>query len=600
MADKREIEKQEANQRKTLRAVNNSFGRALFARQGTALRWEEYLDALIGDQQIGGRELHGKFDTVTNLLFSQVMTIVPILTANIPSVSLVPEYDTEYWKRRGKLLERLINRIFRRNEITERMAEAVTYSEVFGKGYFKTTWDKFGYGGFGDVRIDAPDPRAIILEPGKMRIRDMNMIYETAQLDAISLARRYPDRAGDIARLFQRQKAGQSPDFNTVHLPNLIATSPTAPGASVATTSVSFADAANMQEEEVPTVPIIEAWFFDEDIVDTMVDRIDHDGQPMVDPDTGKTKREHKTVNKYPDGRLMRYSGDTLFEDKANPFPGLPYAEFFNYFIPGEPYGMGDIEQALPIQRDYNTRKNQIMDWFTYNTHPVRFYDGRTGLDESQLTNDPNAWMRVDDVNGIREFVPRPLSVAAFESLLLHKQEIETIFGVREVTQGTIPGDIRSGTAIEALQEAADVRLRRKSAAIESGIKDMARFIINLIAQHYEVGIHYDDSDEDLMLSEVNGDMFDIDIRAGVNQPRSQSAQQVERKYMFEQDMLDHEAYYENAKVKLDNSDEIKARMLPLWNAIKEAKLAEAELAAEEAAEPAPPPQIAGPVPGGV
>jgi hypothetical protein len=297
-------------------------------------------------------------------------------------------------------------------------------------------------------------------------------------------------------------------------------------------------------------------------------------------------------VKKYPHGRVILYSGKTIFEDRANKFPGIPYIEWYNYRITGKLYGMSELTQLAPIQKQYNARANQTMDILNFAIGPIRFYDRRSGLDPSTLTNSPNQWIPVHSVDGIRTEQGYRIGGAPFEAMENEKRNMETVSGVREITQGTVPSDVRSGAAIEALQEAADVRLRGKSGELETTTYNAGRFIIDMIVQFYKEDIHYNISDELAQSKEyklwkdkkLTSDFFDIEVRAGVNQPRSRIAQQQFMQWGYDRDIFD-ELYIINHS-QIDDKETLIARQQPLWDARKEAKKAEAEGAAQQAAQP--------------
>ena len=80
----------------------------------------------------------------------------------------------------------------------------------------------------------------------------------------------------------------------------------------------------------------------------------------------------------------------------------------------------------------------------------------------------------------------------------------------------------------------------------------------------------------------VLADMFDIEISAGVNAPRSKVAQQQERQWMFDRQIIDPLIIVENST--LENKEEVITRMKPQWDAQKEA----AEAAAQQAQQQPP------------
>ena len=223
---------------------------------------------------------------------------------------------------------------------------------------------------------------------------------------------------------------------------------------------------------------------------------------------------------------------------------------------------MGDLTQSKPLQEQYNVRSNQIIDMLNFNIAPMRFYDSSSGLDPDEITNAPNDWVGVTDVNGIKQFDPPGVQAATFHSLLKIQKDIETMFGVHGVTQGEVPGDVRSGFAVEQLQEAAQGRLKMKSRFIESAMQELAKYLIQMIGVFYIPGVHYTES---MNLEGVTADMFDVQIKAGVNLPASRYAQQQFVQWAFAQRIVDQQYVVEHSD--LEGKEALIARRTQYWDA---------------------------------
>lgn len=548
---------------------------AKLARGTTTEKWKEYLEWLKGNQELEERA-DFQANTVTNYLFSQVMTEVPILSANVPEVNLIPEIDE--LQPIADELERLIKRIFNRNSFDLRQVELSTHGLTFGKAYMKPTWNKLMFGGAGDIMIQVPDTRNIFLEPGKMSLRETNYLFECRHLNKLTLYRMFPDRKGAIDRLFMKAQSQEPTPLPATIETDEYGRHPSAPGDAIDTTTEAYiTDVALGRPNDKVTIEFVEAWFVDERTVED-IKRIH------------KNKRIYQDDNKkpaFPTGRLVQFAGLEQFSDKANPFPAFPYVEYNNYFIPGEQYSMSELEQAIPLQEQYNIRTNQIFDMLNFNIAPMRFYDSRSGLEPEELTNAPNDWIGVLDVDGIKQFDPPGVPAATFESLIKLQRDIETIFGVHEVTQGQSPGDVRSGFAIEQLQAAAQVRLRMKTGFIEAAIKELARYLIKMIGIFYIPGIHYP---EGMDLTGITDEMFEVHIKAGVNLPASRFAQQQFIQWAFAQRIVDPQYVVEHSD--LEGKDALIGRMSPMWEAEKNAFLQQAQMAGMQ--QQGPPQQVGG------
>jgi hypothetical protein len=189
-------------------------------------------------------------------------------------------------------------------------------------------------------------------------------------------------------------------------------------------------------------------------------------------------------------------------------------------------------------------------------------------------------------VAGIVQLDAPPINAAIFESLFKLQKDIETIMGVREVTQGSVPGDIRSGFAIEQLQEAAEVRLRMKLMLIKGADLDLAKFLTRMIGVFYIPGTHYPDTFD---LRGAIPDVFTYTIKTGASLPTSKFAQQQFIQWMFNQKIADEQYVVENADIP--GKDLLKERMKPVWDARKAAEAGAIAEAQAQATMGGPPPQ---------
>lgn len=547
-------------------------------------QWEKDFKVYKGEFEDTGlwskvRRLGRRAKTRTNFIFSQIETIKPILTSETPSIILRPVMEGDAWRDIGEEFTQMVNRIFARNNFHGRQVELVGNGLCFGHAFYKATFDPDAFGGHGDVKIEVPDTRSVYKDGNNKDQRDVNFIFDVQKVDMLTLMRRFPDRSADIKRLFN--KTNTTPGIPTgVSKEKFTADSIAAPEAAATTTTSRFFDAMGASDTK-DSVELVEAWFHDVEMVDDVIE--------LIDITTGTKKKKKVRSNKFKNGRLVVFSGNVVFIDKANDFPGLPYISYRNYFVPGEEYGISDLRHTVPIQEQYDIRNNQLYDIMNFNMGPTRYYDASSGLDPDTITNAPNQWVAVNNVNGIKTDPAPSVGSAMFESLAKIKGELEAEFGVREVTQGTVPGDVRSGTAIEALQEAADIRLRGKSREMENTLRDLTRFALSLIVEFYQHGVHYRvpdelrESDEWKFVKnkELTADFFEIEIRAGVNLPRSRVAKQQLLLTLHERGAVDDEYLVEH--IQIDDREDLMKRMGPIYQARKDSQLAAAE------AEGAPP-----------
>lgn len=594
MAKTKEEQTRDAQEHaRKIRVLQTIVDEAKNARKDIETQWDDDIKTLKGGEKQHFLKrfltLGTRVKSKTNILFSQMETMKPILTSEIPSTLIKPIFNTPAWKAIAEQhYTKAINRIYQRNDMRAVNVEVVDNGVNYGQSTYKITWDTNMFAGNGDIKISVPNGKEIYYEPGKGKIDNSNYLIQITRVDEISLLRRFPDREDDIRRLFGRpvkmkasSKSGVETRGDTI----------IAPEAAAATTTGRFFDIADRVDRTDP-VELVEIWFMDDETEDILDDHIS--------PSTGSKSQRKKRVRKrkFPNGRYIQFAGNVIFVEEENKFPGIPYVKYWNYRIDGEPYGVTELRHTAPIQKQIDLRKNQIFDTLNFNTGRRRYVGPRFGLDPDQITNAPDQTIQCNDPKDIFIEDGPTISAAMFQSEDMLKKDMETVTGVREVTQGTIPGDIRSGNAIELLQEASDVRLRGKSGELQSSFVEITRKLIDMITTFYIDEVHYnvnhimvpkhEGSDEKVPLIEtdewamvkdkkVSCDFFDIEIRAGVNIPRSRVAKEDRLFNLHQRGVIDDEFLIQH--LQLDGKDALEERMKEVWDARREAALAEAQAA---------------------
>jgi len=531
--------------------------------------WDETNKWFLGEQQLrsggdtpGGGNMNDSFrsDWVTNFMFALIMTEVPILANRSPEVSLTP-IDPKFEAHAG-LLNELIPRVYNINDYVIRQTEMVTNGLLYGRGYFKPTWNGRMRAGLGDIKIEVPDSKSIFKD--KMWCRDSNWVFDVKQIDKLTLYQMYPAKAkrAMIDRAFLKASGETREDGpgggNTGEVGFHAGETETG------TTSEAYVwDVASNRDRDKGTVDLVEAWFVDNTAYDAYMKIADKEYKPKKGDDK-KSAYPHGRVVVFIDG----YEYDVL-DDRQNPFPQFPYVEFDNYYIPGKLYGEGELEQLKPIQEQYNIRSNQISDSLNYSTFPITFYDHTSGLDPDEIENRPGGYYPIENVKGIHRFDARGPAAGTFESLPYLEHVFETISGIREVTQGQSPGDVRSGYAIEQLQEAAQNRLKLKTRNLEYATINMVRYMVRMMGLFYKPGVHYGfGDDQPLSLEGISPDFFNFNIKAGLSLPNSRVMEEQRYQWMYQNMIVDEEFIVENFDIP--NKEELIIRMKPLWDMKKQ------------------------------
>jgi len=529
--------------------------------QNIERQWDKSMRWFNGKQEPAIRG-DRKAVTVTNIVFAQIMTILPILANREPRISLT-QLDGDKNEKTYEL-ERIITRVIRRNDFIAIQTRAVFNALLFGSGYFKTGWDRTRLRGLGDIAIMSPPTANMLFSAPDGRLENANWIMEARELDRATALRLYPNARALINKVF-RTKSIITDRKNGV--PDTEITSYLSQGIGTASSpNPTLTTSTPVQEMHKigPRLTFIDCLIRDEETVEV----IESDADPG------------RPVKKYATGRLISFIKDTnvKLDDRPNPYTNFPYARVMNYDVPGHPYGVAETTHLMPVQKQFNVRMNQIVDQMNFANNKMMFVERRSGLDASTVTTAPGGIYQTIQNSGIKiEDWGQP-STAAFQMVTIYQRFFEMISGVREVTQGEVHGDVRSGFAVQQLQEAAQTRLRLKTRFLEQAVRDVVRHIIDLVGIAYLPGKHYN---KNVNLKGSFSELYDIDVRSGVNLPSSRVAEQQMVQWAFSQGIADEE--YVVKSLDLDEPDSLIERMRPIWDAKRQAIQAQAQQVAAQA-----------------
>lgn len=80
------------------------------------------------------------------------------------------------------------------------------------------------------------------------------------------------------------------------------------------------------------------------------------------------------------DTEIQTYRGDTLVEDLVNPYGFIPFVQIKNFPIAGRTRGVGDLEDVIPLNIEYNTKKSDVSEIIDYHSAPITLvYGARIG-----------------------------------------------------------------------------------------------------------------------------------------------------------------------------------------------------------------------------
>lgn len=217
---------------------------------------------------------------------------------------------------------------------------------------------------------------------------------------------------------------------------------------------------------------------------------------------------------------------------------GMPYSHGKYPFakidhIPGGKfYGTSSIEDLLPLQKEYNRTRGQIIEAKNRMAKP-QLIAPRGSVDVSKITTEPGQVIQYTPGFDPPKPLPlQPLPNYVLEEIDRIKQDWDDISGQHDVSKGQVPPGVTAATAISYLQERDESRMSPTFDSLEEGIEKIARLALTYVHDYWSVQrtvrVTGADGSFDVMAFKGSdlGDNIDIRIESGSSLPTSKAARQ--------------------------------------------------------------------------
>jgi len=196
---------------------------------------------------------------------------------------------------------------------------------------------------------------------------------------------------------------------------------------------------------------------------------------------------------KYPKGRRITTCGEkVLFHDEDIGFGEqddtereLPFFPFFHIKVPGRLMPTCLCEQLIPIQREYNKSRSQIIESKNLFGNPILIAP-RGCLDE-EPTNEPGQFIEYNPIGKPEYLTPPSIGADVYKNIDILDGEFEFVSGQHETSHGSTPTGVTSGTAIGFLQEQDDTKLSPSIANSIDCKRNYVRYTLKMIQKMYDI-----------------------------------------------------------------------------------------------------------------
>lgn len=412
------------------------------AKASKVAMWNNCISAYNSDYFKSVNKPEYKSDEISNFIFSTIETIKPIMVDNDPKIQVLPK--TPKGMERSIKIQNLFDSEWKRAKMSKKLVQAITISLQIGTAIVFVPWDAKDENGLGNATPTLVNPYNFFPDPMATDMDNAEYVIYAKYIQVNMLKQTFPKKAHLI-------------EPGTINHSELISQGQ---------------DGSNIKNQ----VLVIECYMRDYTTTDT----------EQEDDDGNKVKVSKR---KYPYGRIVTICPELmlLLEDKPQPYKDgkFPFNLIKCYDVPFEFWGKSEIEQLLSPQQYVNDLMNQIIDNAKLTANMPWIIDKNSGIGKGQLTNRPGLIVRKNPGTSVERKTPPQMPVYIQEIIDTLKRDIEIISGVHDVTQGRKPGSVSAASAIMALQDAAQARIRLKVKMMEQTLSEIGHMWYNRIKQYW-------------------------------------------------------------------------------------------------------------------
>ena len=196
--------------------------------------------------------------------------------------------------------------------------------------------------------------------------------------------------------------------------------------------------------------------------------------------------------SEYPNGRrittcgeqVLLYVEDIGFGEQDDTERELPFFPFFHIKVPGRLIPTCLVEQLIPIQREYNKSRSQIIENKNLFGNPILM--APKGCLDEEPTNEPGQYIEYNPIGDKPSYLlPPQIGSDVYQNITILDGEFEFVSGQHEVSHGSTPTGVTSGTAIGFLQEQDDTKLGPSVANSIDCKKGYTHYLLKMAQKNY-------------------------------------------------------------------------------------------------------------------
>ena len=196
-----------------------------------------------------------------------------------------------------------------------------------------------------------------------------------------------------------------------------------------------------------------------------------------------------QSIPMFPDGAYFTIIGDQIVQSQT----GWPYSHGkypfakLDHIPSGKFYATSLIEDLIPLQKEYNRTRGQIIEAKNRMAKP-QIIAPRGSVNAASWTTEPG--QIIEYTPGFTPPTPMPLQALpsyVVQELDRIKEDWNDLAGQHEVTHGQVPPGVTAATAISFLQERDESKLTPTFDSLEEGIEKIAQLSLSYVNEFWDV-----------------------------------------------------------------------------------------------------------------
>lgn len=375
------------------------------------------------------------------------------LTSQKPNWTVVPNTTEDQDIVAAQVAEQIFASAYEEKELQIRLKRSVWWSSVCGTGYLKCYWDADAVCGYGDYKYNG-DIMIEQIDPFHVYIPDLTEEDIEKQPYVIHAQTRPVEFVNS-----------QFPGFNI---------------------QADAKSASEIMEEAYLKLTSQKTNFTDQVLMLEMWIK------PNMHP-------------KFPDGACILVAGGQVVyiseEDVTDPLSGLPtgmkqvkYPYDHNFYpfakidhvLSGRYYATSVIDDLIPVQREYNRTRSQIVENKNMTGRP-QFIAPKGTMQADKITTEPGQIIPyLPGLGPPTQLQPTALPTYISEHMDRLEKDFDDLSAQHEISRGEAPGSVVAATAITSLQEADDSQLSTTIDSVEAAIKKTGKLYLCYVVQFWD------------------------------------------------------------------------------------------------------------------